>query len=1065
MEKRDYQDYLTGISNRMGLFHLYEQLEKNQSVTVMFMDLDNFKTVNDTYGHKKGDEVLCGFARAIESVMPEDTIVGRLGGDEFATIIKGVFTKDECGKIAEKVLESVKELKAQDRAFEIISASIGIIHNYQVQGGLDIALNCADKAMYFAKELGKNTYVIYADYEAKVERESRIERDFFNAMDEGRILIKYHPVHHLQSSRIICTEACCLWETTDGELVGRNDFRPIFLKSGLIDELDMYVFDAACRDYKSWGDSQKKQLISVQFSYLIFLDDSRIEQLKEIIDRYGVSPECIEINLDESMFSSRIMPSKIIEYMNKLKEIGFSISISHFGEDMSSVRYLKDLPISKLKLDGEFISDNIKDKSGQEVLKSIIKLGRGFKHTVIGCGANDSHTMVTLSECGCDAATGDFFSPMLSLDQYAEYIRKNSKDSEGVVSYRFLKDFSSDKKYADAETVGEDIELTKGISNNWGAVRFPGGPSQTNYLNLPSGLFDSNAYTFSFWVKPKELQNWVSAVYVRYQGGFMSFMPNIAGGRCMFRLIDDSQIDVWHDLMSSAIPIDKWTFVTCSYDGFTSIARLYINGVLEAELTDAPALENPKEVWLGSDVFQISFSGKISAFQMVPVSLESDTIRQIYESFTREEGFGAVTDEVSLYSTEIYVHDPAIYEDVENKMFYLYCTGGEGFESRDLIHWKALGKVVDKPNAESVEWTNSEQIWAPDIVKVGDEYRLYCSNSSWGVQQSCIFLAVSDKPEGPFIPKASVLKTDDSGIVNGIDANIIEDNKTHRQYMVYGSFWGGVHIVELDKETGLLKEGEKLGKQIAVRPQWNMGSIEGPYIIYHPETDYYYLFVSYGSLRADYNIRVGRSKCVTGPYLDYHGNDMVAPTDGNCSTGLMISCGYRFLNGEPMMGPGHNSVLLRENGEMYLVNHIRKMAFNKDPGPALLQVRKMIMTPDGWPIAMGEPYNAETLLEVRDALLYGDYERIELRPSIPQGIQHAHPMKLIEGGRLEMASVVGTWERVDTYTLRLEYGPIKEFVHFEKGLDKEKNKTTVVMGGLTSQGICTWAKKEFLDYD
>lgn len=164
------------------------------------------------------------------------------------------------------------------------------------------------------------------------------------------------------------------------------------------------------------------------------------------------------------------------------------------------------------------------------------------------------------------------------------------------------------------------------------------------------------------------------------------------------------------------------------------------------------------------------------------------------------------------------------------------------------------------------------------------------------------------------------------------------------------------------------------------------------------------------------------------------------------------------------MGPGHNSVLLRENGEMYLVSHIRKLSFNADPGPGLLQIRKMIMTPDGWPIAMGQPYNAETLLEVRDDLLLGDYERIELRPSIPQGIQHAHPMRILPGGRLEMASVIGTWTRVGTYEMQLEYGPIKEFVHFEKGLDKEKNKTTVVMCGLTSDGICTWAKKESLDY-
>lgn len=191
---------------------------------------------------------------------------------------------------------------------------------------------------------------------------------------------------------------------------------------------------------------------------------------------------------------------------------------------------------------------------------------------------------------------------------------------------------------------------------------------------------------------------------------------------------------------------------------------------------------------------------------------------------------------------------------------------------------------------------------------------------------------------------------------------------------------------------------------------------------------------------------------------------MIDTEDDSCTTGLMIACGYRWLKGDAYMGPGHNSVLLRENGEMYLVNHIRKLSFNADPGPGLLQIRKLIMTNDGWPIAMGQPYNAETLLTVREALLYGDYERIELRPSIPQGISHAHPMRIIQGGRLEMGSVIGNWRITDPMTLELTYGPITEFVHFEKGLDKEKNKTTVVMCGLTSQGICTWAKKEDFSY-
>ena len=135
-------------------------------------------------------------------------------------------------------------------------------------------------------------------------------------------------------------------------------------------------------------------------------------------------------------------------------------------------------------------------------------------------------------------------------------------------------------------------------------------------------------------------------------------------------------------------------------------------------------------------------------------------------------------------------HDPAIFYDTESGNYYIYSTGAICKRSKDLLHWESLGKVVNDPPEESVNWTKSHDIWAPDIVKVGDEYRLYCSNSSWGVRQSCIFLAVSHTPEGPFTPKGCVLKTSDALPVNAIDANIIEDASSGEQYLLYGSFWG-----------------------------------------------------------------------------------------------------------------------------------------------------------------------------------------------------------------------------------------------------------------------------------
>lgn len=403
-------------------------------------------------------------------------------------------------------------------------------------------------------------------------------------------------------------------------------------------------------------------------------------------------------------------------------------------------------------------------------------------------------------------------------------------------------------------------------------------------------------------------------------------------------------------------------------------------------------------------------------------------------------------------------HDPAIYHDPINHNYYIYSTGAICKRSKDLLHWESLGKVVNDPPEESVNWTKSHDIWAPDIVKVGNEYRLYCSNSSWGVRQSCIFLAVSDTPEGPFIPRGCVLKTSDALPVNAIDANIIEDAASGRQYLLYGSFWGGCHILLLDKETGLAAE-DGIGTCVARRPAWTDCSIEGPYMIYHPETKYYYLFVSYGSLKSDYNIRIGRSRNITGPFYDYHGRDMTDINDEDCSIGLMISCGYRWFDGIPYMAPGHNSVLRDDDGRMFLVSHIREMNFKPEPEPSTMQIRQLYMTPDEWLIAAAQPYAGEKLQTLTEDDLIGNYERIALTPSIPQGIMCAHPMRLMENGRMECCSVIGKWKMVSEYTLTIQYGNITEFIIASPAWDKELECPTLMLSGLSDKGICTWYKK------
>lgn len=404
-----------------------------------------------------------------------------------------------------------------------------------------------------------------------------------------------------------------------------------------------------------------------------------------------------------------------------------------------------------------------------------------------------------------------------------------------------------------------------------------------------------------------------------------------------------------------------------------------------------------------------------------------------------------------------HIHDPAIFKDDITGRYYIYCTGAGCHRSDDLINWERVGKVVASPPEEASLWTGSKDIWAPDIVKINGEYRLYCSNSTWGVRQSCIFLAVSDNPEGPFIPRGCVLKTTGKMPVNAIDANIVTDHKTGDMYMLYGSFWGGCHMLLLDKKTGLAAE-KGIGTCVARRPEWMSAAIEGPYIIYNPGTEYYYLFVSYGSLKSDYNVRVARSRNITGPYKDFNDVDMTDISDNDNSTGLLIHCGYRWNNGTAYMAPGHNSVLHDTDGSWYIICHIREHNFTGKPEPSRMQIRKIYWMDNGWPVLGAGPYAGEKEQDIPENELYGFYERITLKPELPQGITCSVPMKLDKNGYYESCSIQGRW-KYQNQKLHIEYGNHNETAHVYAAWDSERKCPAIAISGISADGLAFMAKK------
>lgn len=1085
--KKEYTDYLTGLYNREGMYRLWNDIADRYShVQMIFTDIDNFKSVNDTYGHKAGDRTLEAVSRILKDVFCDGELIIRLAGDEFVVIRPDMCDRDEVVSKADRLLEIMAEERESNRYFEMISFSMGIVWNAEVASGIDTILSYSDSAMYFAKESGKNCYVFFDDYEEQIKRDTEMDATAREALENGSFEIVYYPIIHLQNSEILRNAAGVVWKRNNGDDWKRSDFERVLTKNGYIKFVDLYAFEQMCRGYRMYSDRDVSgKTICINMS-LILLEENIVDTLKKILDTYQVPIGRIEIIVDESMFGKR-NTERVIKSLIKLHDAGFGLGLGGFGGDFASFRYIKTIPFSMIIFDENYLRSNYNDATGTDVLGTLFNLAEGLHFLSVGYGINNRKEAEFLIENGCTGAAGDYFCRPLPLERYVEYV-EGSKVERTEYTYKFEKNLSTTKGTHTGEIIGGGVGYCEGISDCWGGLFFDGGPVNTNMVRLPGELIKKGSFTITLWLRPYEVQNWISAVYIRHQKGFTSFMPTVSGNLCMFRMRPDGDIP-WTDNMYDGLVIGKWTHVALVYDSFSNTDRLFIDGRFTKMRNDIQNMGKASMFCLGGDCYQVSYRGEMSSLKIFDVPLTDDEIYRLYMSYKEEPGFKG--DDKPKERIYYEAHDPAIYEDAASGMFYIYATHGNVMRSADMEKWESVPDALKAVPAEAREWTDSEDIWAPDIVRVGDEYRLYCSNSRWGVQQSCIFLAVSDSASGPFEPSGIVLKTDDTLDVNGIDANIIADHETGEQYMVYGSFWGGIHILPLDKESGLArdrgadgtgvgslrlmkdyKEGMTIydlpekdrelrrGKCLAVRSAWTSGSIEGAYIIYIEETGYYYLFVSYGSLKNDYNIRVGRSRNIMGPFLDYNGRDLADPDDAEMTRGLMIACGYRWLTGMSYMGPGHNSVLRRENGEMFLVSHIRKLRFlGEDCGEGLLQIRRLFITPDGWLILSPQDYSKETFRIARDPVIPGIYERIELRPSIPQGISHAHPLKLYEDGRLECCSIQGTWTRADDFTLIFSYGPIREYVHIEKGLDKDINKTTVLLSGLTDQGICTWAKK------
>ncbi|MEH0153486.1 arabinan endo-1,5-alpha-L-arabinosidase [Limibacter armeniacum] len=427
------------------------------------------------------------------------------------------------------------------------------------------------------------------------------------------------------------------------------------------------------------------------------------------------------------------------------------------------------------------------------------------------------------------------------------------------------------------------------------------------------------------------------------------------------------------------------------------------------------------------------------------------------------------------------LHDPSIVKG-DDGWYYCYSTDvayGQSIrpgimvrKSQDLVDWKFVGQAIDGLPQQAVDYiegkgaTANEGIWAPYIMKVGGEYRLYYSLASDGFRVSAIGLLTASSPEGPWVEKglAVVSETDGPG-TNAIDPTVVV-TPAGDHYMYYGSAWDGLFVVQLDPATGLAATAGDKGKLIVRRGQTDgmyNGNLEGPEIIYNKEHDKYYLFVAYDWLATKYNVRVFRADSPEGPFLDWDGVPADEPHDNNAP---MILAPYAFEGHAGWQGTAHCSVFEGVDGEYFMANQGRPVV---DPAAMVMHVRKVMWTEEGWPMVSPERYANVPNDPVTKEELVGSYDQLlNLYTTVPgygneqtdPGINGSFISNLLADGTIN-GDPNNTWEyNAPWLELKWANGAFIDKMHVSRERDWERKiSSTVVMTGFNGGGLSIWFKK------
>ncbi len=425
IKKLAFFDHLTGLPNRR-LFNDYlkqkiHESQRNQlPLSVMFLDLDSFKMINDTMGHAKGDELLKQVASRLAGTLRIGDTIGRIGGDEFLIIVQNTPDEQTSEIIADKLVKSFH------RPFKLggneiyITASIGIAM-YPIDGeNVDTLIKNADIAMYRAKEKGKNKYEICTSaMKINLVEIMKLTNHLYRAIERNELELYYQPQVDTNSERIVGFEALIRWHHPELGIISPREFIPIAEKTGLIIPIGEWVLKTACRQNKAWQDQGMIAVpMAVNLSVKQFMDYDIVDKITKILGETGLEPQFLELEITESVVMKEV--DFISDTLEMLNNLGVRISIDDFGTEYSSLNYLKQLPINRIKIAMTFVQGIAINQKDEAIINAIIALANNLEINTIAEGVETLSQMEFLKNVKCNVIQGFYLYKPMTADRVEE---------------------------------------------------------------------------------------------------------------------------------------------------------------------------------------------------------------------------------------------------------------------------------------------------------------------------------------------------------------------------------------------------------------------------------------------------------------------------------------------------------------------------------------------------------------------------------------------------------------------------------------------------------------------